>query len=38
VRRPDDLEFTVFGREPYLLEGTPGTQILAELAPRADDR
>jgi nicotinamidase-related amidase len=34
LRRPDDLEFTVFGREPYLLEGTPGTQILAELAPR----
>lgn len=32
-RRPDALEFTVFGQEPHLLEGTWDSQIVDELAP-----
>jgi nicotinamidase-related amidase len=33
VRPPDSPEFTVFGREPYMLEGSPETEIIDELAP-----
>lgn len=33
VRKPDALEFTAFGLEPYLVEGTPETEIVDELTP-----
>jgi nicotinamidase-related amidase len=33
VRTPDSYEFTVFGREPYILDGSPETEIIDELAP-----
>lgn len=33
VRLPDSYEFTVFGREPYLLAESPEAEILDELAP-----
>ena len=33
VRSPDSIEFSVFGKEPYLLEGTEETEIIDELAP-----
>jgi ureidoacrylate peracid hydrolase len=33
VRSPDALEVTVFGREPFLVEGTPETNIVKELTP-----
>jgi ureidoacrylate peracid hydrolase len=33
VRTPAALEVTVFGRKPILLEGTPGVEIVEEIAP-----
>ena len=33
VRTPESLEFTVFGQEPRLLEGTEETEIMPEIAP-----
>ena len=33
VRKPDSIEFTLFGKEPYLLEGTEETEIIDELTP-----
>jgi ureidoacrylate peracid hydrolase len=37
VRKPDSYEFTVFGSKPYMLEGTPETEIIDELAPLPDE-
>ena len=37
VRQPDSYEFTVFDREPYMLEGSPETEIIDELAPLPDE-
>ncbi len=37
VREPHSLEFTEFGREPYMLEGSPETEIIDELAPLPDE-
>ena len=33
VRTPDQAEFTVFGNSLRLIEGTPGVEIIPELAP-----
>jgi nicotinamidase-related amidase len=37
VRQPDSLEFTVFGRTPYMLEGSREAEIIDELAPLPDE-
>jgi nicotinamidase-related amidase len=37
VRQADSYEFTTFGREPYMLEGSRETEIIDELAPLADE-
>jgi nicotinamidase-related amidase len=37
VRTPDSHEFTVFGRDPYILEGSPETEIIDELKPLPDE-
>jgi nicotinamidase-related amidase len=34
VRFPEDLDFTRFGRDLYLIEGTDGPVIVPELAPK----
>jgi ureidoacrylate peracid hydrolase len=34
IRKPDSIEFTVFGHEPRLLEGTPDPEIVPALTPK----
>jgi ureidoacrylate peracid hydrolase len=34
IRRPDSIEFTLYGHTPMLLEGTPDPEIVTPLQPR----
>lgn len=36
--RPDDPEFAKFGWPPHAVKGTPGAEVVAELAPDGSDR